>query len=612
MSFYYLVCLLKSPLEPLTYKSDTPLHVGVKVEVTLQKRLCFGVVLKEVEKPSFTCEDILSVFDETYDKTTLELARFIAEYYVCSLGEALALFTTLPSYVLAKNPDFKIDIKLSCEQKEAYDFALQRSASLLFGDTGSGKSEIYMKLFEKAIQEGKSSLFLLPEIGLTPQMKSRLKHHFGDKVVVWHSKITKKKKDEIVQDIADGKVYIVAGTRSALFLPLSNLGLIVVDEEHDDSYKSSSRPRYNARDLALLFGQKTHSRVLLGSATPSLSSFYKIPYARLKGTYFDSKSAFFYENSHNELTPLVLQKLEEVLSKGKQAVIFLPTRANFKYITCSKCGKNVECPYCSVGMSLHLKSNALKCHYCNFAMRIPSVCPECGCEDIVANRIGTAEVAKLLSEYFPEKSIQKFDRDEVTTDGKLKSILERFNTNQIDVLVGTQMISKGHDYHNVALAVVMGMDSQLAQSDFRAREKALSLTLQIAGRAGRKGYAEVLIQSKNEAFFKYYIKNYEEFLKDELQNRTDLYPPFKKLLRIVIVNLKEEKAKAIADEIFERSQLFPKVEIIGYGRANIQKIAGKYRYEVLVRADSTKALLEFAHSIKGLHVEFDIDPLSFS
>lgn len=610
--FYYHIALLKSPLSPLTYQSERMLQIGAIVEVPLSKRTTEGVVIAEVEKPSFACELISSMCKAFYPVKTLELARFIAEYYVCSLGEALSLFVPYQQNTVHIKETISTDIHLSHEQQKAYDYINVHAASLLFGDTGSGKTEIYMKLFERSINEGKQVIFLLPEIGLTPQMKNRLKHHFGTHVAIWHSKISAKKKEQILYDLADGKVSIIAGTRSALFLPLSRLGLIVVDEEHDESYKSGNRPRYNAKDLALLFGQKLGCHVVLGSATPTLSSFQKLPTFRLKGTFFDSKSHIMYDESEHGISFVMTQAIEKALRAKKQVIVFLPTRANFKYITCKSCGAHVECPFCSVGMSIHHNMNALKCHYCNYTEVIPKVCPKCGHNEIIATRMGTAEVSQKLSEHFKEYVVQQFDRDEVRTEKQLSSILSDFNEHKIDIMVGTQMLSKGHDYHGVGLAVILGVDALLGMSDFRSREKTLALVQQIAGRAGRKGYGEVLIQSKNSDFFKQYLSDFEQFINDELVFRKGLYPPFKKMLRLMSSHVKDEKAKELIEKVALMAQHFPHVEVVGHGKANIAKIANKYRYELLARSDSSKALLELAHAVKMLHVEADIDPLSFS
>ena len=610
--FYYHIALLKSPLSPLTYQSEQTLSLGSVVEVSLSKRTVFGVLVAEVEKPSFACEFISSTGKTFYPLKTLELARFIAEYYVCSVGEALSLFVPYSENALPVKETITTNIALSIEQQKAYEFIQAHATSLLFGDTGSGKTEIYMKLFEQSINEGKQAIFLLPEIGLTPQMKNRLKHHFGAHVAIWHSKITAKKKEQILSDLSNGKISIIAGTRSALFLPLQHLGLIVVDEEHDESYKSGNRPRYNAKDLALLFGQKLGCKVLLGSATPTLGSFQKLPTFRLKGTFFDSKSHIMYDDGEHGLSFKMTQAIQKALNAQKQVIVFLPTRANFKYITCKSCGANVECPFCSVGMSIHHNMNALKCHYCNYTEVIPKVCPKCGHDEIVATRMGTAEVSQKLSEYFKEHVVQQFDRDEVRTEKQLSSILSNFNEHKIDIMVGTQMLSKGHDYHGVGLAVILGVDALLGMSDFRSREKTLALVQQIAGRAGRKGYGEVLIQSKNSDFFKQYLSDFEQFLKDELMFRKGLYPPFKKMLRLMSSHVKDEKAKALIEKVALMAEHFAQVEVVGYGKANIAKIANKYRYELLARSDSSKALLEFAHAVKLLHVEADMDPLSFS
>ncbi len=469
-----------------------------------------------------------------------------------------------------------------------------------------------MKLFEKMINEGKSSIFLMPEISLTPQMQKRLKNHFGDSVEIWHSKITKKKKEKILEGIYSGDVKIVAGARSSLFLPLENIGLIVVDEEHDDSYKASNRPRYSARDMALYMGQILGANVLLGSATPSLSSYHKFAHFRLRGTFFEGSKNIEFVDDSEDINQRIYEELKLTLDQDHQAIVFLPTRANYKYLTCKSCGKFIECPFCSVGMSIHKQRNALRCHYCNFVERIPNECPKCGSKTLKSNRIGTAQVTEELSEMFFEKSIQKFDRDEITTESKLKKALKSFNDKEIDVLVGTQMLSKGHDYHNVKLVVVLGIDTILAGADFRARERALSLLLQIAGRTGRKGEGRVIVQSNNREFFEHYLRDYELFLKDELPYRENLYPPYKKLMKFLIAHKDIKRAKEILEAVQERLVDTKGVEVIGFGEAPINKIAGKFRFQVLLRSTSTKALLELAAKCKMSSVEIDIDPVSFS
>ncbi len=489
---------------------------------------------------------------------------------------------------------------------------MNQDTTLLFGDTGSGKSEVYMKLFEEMINSGKQSIFLMPEISLTPQMQKRLKVHFGDRAVMWHSRLTKKSKEKILERIYNNEIDIIAGARSALFLPLVNIGVIVVDEEHDDSYKANNRPRYHARDMAVYMGKALGAKVVLGSATPSLTSFNKFPHVRLKGTYFDSQKEFLFDEGESQINDVVLSQIDKSLSNNRQVIIFLPTRANFKYLSCYSCGAFVECPYCSVGMSLHLDKNALKCHYCNYMEAILKVCPKCGEHDLRSNRIGTAEVVKILSEKFPLKNIGKFDRDEITTEKKLKAILKDFNDQKIDILVGTQMLSKGHDYQNVDLAVVLGIDTILNQADFRARERAMSLLVQIAGRSGRAGEGRVLIQTKDRSFFERYLRDYELFLNEELPFREELYPPFKKIMRIMISHKYKNIAQEALSIIRDCFEKYSDIEIIGAGEAPIAKLSAKFRFHILLRSDSPKALLEAVVRCREKNCEIDIDPVNFS
>jgi primosomal protein N' (replication factor Y) len=610
--FYYQTALLSSPLEPLIYCSFEWIESGYIVKVPLKTKESLGVVVRAVEEPSFECQSITAKTESFFTAAQLERAKFISEYYSSSLGLALGLFVPHKS---EKTPFVKLDIappKLTPEQQKAFDFAKSHKMSLIFGDTGSGKSEIYIALICDTLSQGKNALFLLPEIGLTPQLEARLKAFFGDLTVIWHSKLTKKRKSEILSAINEGRVRVVLGARSALFLPLYDLGLIIVDEEHDESYKSNSAPRYNARDTALMTGVKEGIKVVLGSATPNVTTALKIPYFRLKGTFFKSGKEIIYENAHNELSVPLLEQIAAALAKKQQVIVFLPTRAHFKYIVCKSCGKNIECPFCSVAMSLHKNINALKCHYCGFTERVASVCPECGSETMEAVRLGTAEVTDRLREIFPAYKIEKFDKDEITTDAKLKKVLKSFQAHEIDILVGTQMLSKGHDYHNVGLSVVMGIDSLLAMNDFKAREKALSLAIQIAGRSGRKEDGKVFIQSKNCDFFQKFMGDYDAFLECENELRQGLYPPSRKLMRLLISHKNELKAKEISDKVVRILEEYGGVEIVGFGSCAISKISGKYRYFVLLRSENVKPLLMAAKLSSDPLVQVDMDPLNFS
>jgi primosomal protein N' (replication factor Y) len=308
---------------------------------------------------------------------------------------------------------------------------------------------------------------------------------------------------------------------------------------------------------------------------------------------------------------MVLSELKRTLEAKKQAIVFIPTRANFKHLICNDCGHSYECVYCSVGLSVHNKSNALKCHYCNFTQAIPQKCSECGGTTLVSSRLGTAEAVKSLGEEFESAQIEQFDRDAITSNTKLKKALKRFNDKESDILVGTQMLSKGHDYHGVTLAVVLGMDNLLNMPDYRSREKALSSLLQIAGRSGRKDKARVIVQSFNEEFFKTYLDSYESFLDEEKIFREGLYPPYKKLARLLFSHKNGAKARSAMEEVLDRLKAYGGVEIVGQGKCAIEKIANKYRFEILLRSDKSTDLIKAISATKNDLCEVDMDPIEF-
>jgi len=585
-------------------------------------------VVAEVEKPEFETTEIASVSDRGYRSEQMEIAKFISEYYFSSFSEAISLF--LP-YRRSGSPDPDNNLQkelsdmhgknvgirgtrptLSLIQQKAYKQILEKEKSLLFGVTGSGKTEIFISLFSKMLEEGKTSIFLMPEISLTPQMEKRLKVYFGDTVAMWHSKLTKKKKESILAGVEDGSIRIVAGARSALFVPLSNLGLIVVDEEHDDSYKAQTRPRYHARDVAVLMGQKLGAKVLLASATPSMSSYHKYDVVKLEKPFVQTKKKYTFITG-NSIDRTILNTLHKSYQKQEQSLLFLPTRGNFKYLYCQSCGKTHLCPYCSVGMALHRKRRHLKCHYCNFTEAIADTCTQCGHAPLTSERMGTQEAIEVISSTIEGMQIELFDKDSITTAKKLKEALGRFESGESHLLLGTQMLSKGHDYANITLSVIMGLDHILGLADYRARERAMSLLFQIAGRSGRAKEAEVIVQTGDADFFKTYLSDYELFIKDELAflEMAD-YPPFVSLARILIAHKDETKAGKITLDTMTKLKAFEAVEIVGHGKAPVERIANKFRFNILLRAKNRVPLLKALHSVDCREIEIDFDPVEFS
>ena len=628
--YYYEVILLKSSAPHLTYAFHDKVTVGSLVLVPLKSTSKEAVVIMEVQKPEFKTEAISSILDRCYSKEQIGIAKFVSEYYFSSLSEAISLFIPYrrvgfqahrncqisPGGGLESPPysEHREEIKLpelSQEQQKVFEKLVDKDRALLFGVTGSGKTEIFISLMAAMLDEGKTSIFLMPEISLTPQMEKRLKVYFGDQVAMWHSKLTKKRKEKILEGIYAGEIRIIAGARSALFTPLKDLGLIIVDEEHDDSYKAMTRPRYHARDVAVLMGEKVGARVLLASATPSVASYYKYDVVKLAKPYIEAKKYYRFVGGAS-LTNEMIGEIRQNFSTGDQGLVFLPTRGNFKYLYCESCGKTHLCPYCSVGMALHRYHRHLKCHYCGYTEPIQDTCTYCGYHPLKSERMGTVEAIEMIKEQIPDIEIEQFDKDSITSAKKLKDALGRFESGESQLLLGTQMLSKGHDYANITLSVIMGLDYILGLADYRARERAMSLLIQIAGRSGRAKEAQVLIQTNNEEIFIPYLQDYEAFLKDELAFVKDLYPPFVSLARILIAHKDQNKAMDLTAEIVRKLSFFSEVEIVGQGKAPIERIANKYRYHILLRSKKRTPLLRALHSVNQRGIEIDMDPVEFS
>lgn len=647
--YYYEICIVGKLVDVLTYQSEFDYDDLSEVIVTLNRKEVRGIILNKCEKPNFKTIDIKNPTKRYLTNLQYKLALFISSYYGVKLSMVLELFelaqtneiyhqnqaslSDLASEYKNQNDVFKTDdinddllkedstkpsykiqtnITLSQNQQKAYDFLSTNSPVLLFGDTGSGKSEIYFKLIEDVINNGGEVLFLMPEIALTMGMQKRVKKHFKDSFITWHSKLTKATKTKALNKLLNGEAKLVLGARSALFLPYKNLKLIIVDEEHDSSYKSSQTPLYNAKDLALYLGKISGIRVVLGSATPSLVSYHNYKHFRLFGTYHESKKSYIYDNSPYGISQNILEQINLSLKEQKQVIVFSPNRANFRQLECKKCFKRVYCPFCEITLSVHSKQNILKCHYCGYVSAILSSCPSCGDDMLEAQKIGTAEIVKTLQEIYHDKVVAKLDSDEITSGSKLDKILNDFNDKKIDILVGTQMISKGHDYLNVDLAVILGLDEYLFYPHYLAKEQTLSLCKQIAGRAGRAGESRVLIQTHSEAFFQKYINDYELFLKDELEQRGD-YPPFSRLLYIIISDKNEQKSQNIMQEILTQIlKLGDRVNVVGYGKSGVYYINSHFRHQILIKSKSYKtlsAIAKYANDFVG--VKADIDPINF-
>ena len=611
---YYRVDILKSTAPTLTYSSIDDIELGSIVSVPLKSTSKNAVVVERVEEPTFDTLAIHSITPLYYTQKQLELSRFISQYYFSSLGEAIALFTPYSRDIKEDREPYNeatTPPKLSKIQQGAYTKLMNKSRSLLFGVTGSGKTEIFISMMIAMSREGKSSIFLMPEISLTPQMEKRLRVYFGDRMAMWHSKLTAKKRSQIIEDIYRGKIDIIAGARSALFAPLKNIGLIIVDEEHDDSYKAMTRPRYHARDVALLIGDKMDAKVVLASATPSVGSYFKYDAIRLDKPYIEAKKRYHFLGGQT-LSINIVEVLRKNYERGEQSLMFLPTRGNFKYLYCESCGKTHICPYCSVGMALHRYNRHLKCHYCGFTEQIIDKCTHCGYHPLKSERMGTVEAKEIVQAHIPSMVIEQFDKDSITTAKKLRDALKRFEDQESHLLLGTQMLSKGHDYANITLSVILGLDYILGLADYRARERAMSLLLQIAGRSGRAKESTVIVQTNHKESFVPYLDDYSKFLDEELLFREGNYPPFVSLARVLISHKDNVKAMDLCSKTVEKLRKCAEIEIVGDGKAPIEKIANRYRYHILLRSKTRTALLKALHSVNTRAIEIDMDPVEFS
>lgn len=647
---FILVAIIGRKLASLTYYTRDLVVPYDIVEVNLKNKKELGIIVEILKDKKFDFDVLEAKKSQLfYTETQRILLPFISSYYMQNIGITAQLFSPCGSLAATGQNDIKeksvkeqgiketnINHKhnlktLSKEQQSVFEACQRQPLSLIFGTTGSGKTEIYFHAISKCLQDDKQALLLMPEISLTPQMQKRLSAAFPNLSDTWHSKRTARQKEAILESLKRGTLKIIAGARSALFLPFENLGLIIVDEEHDDSYKSGSQPKYNARDLAMLLSTKNIS-VILGSATPSVKSYYLAKTHEyllfLQNKFHKSTFSLHYDDSEQiGISPQIIYAIQNTLEREKQIIIFLPTRANFKIILCRNCRQKILCPNCSITLSLHAKKNALVCHYCNFTTKIPDVCSTCGSGMLSGMRMGTEEFKKELTEillgYGLSPNIAIFDRDNITTQKQLKKLLQEFEANKIDILIGTQMIAKGHDYPNVGLSIIVGMDYMLQMPDYRAHEISLALLYQVAGRSGRKGHGDILVQTKDSNIVHDLWGDYTKVLNYLLESRKSMYPPFCRFALIRFSHKNEKKALTLAQDfaaILQRAydKNTCKFEIVGVGEAGIFKIKSKYYYQILLRSYKNMTLQKVLHyamqyATKDMKncMDIDIDPLSF-
>ena len=538
---------------------------------------------------------------------------------------------------------------LSDEQQKAFDEISkkiddkQTAPILLNGVTGSGKTEIYFRAIQKVLDEGKNVLFLAPEIALASQLTLRLIKRFNpEEIAVWHSSISEGEKYDVWNKLRRNQIRIIIGARSAVFAPLSNIGLVIIDEEHENTYKQvSPAPRYDARLVAEKICEFNNASLIKGSATPEVGSYYKAVgtdnLITLKNRFNNVDMAQvtvvdmreeFYRESRSIFSNLMINAVKETLNAKKQAILLMNRRGFYTSVQCQTCGELIKCPKCDIPMIYHNSDKTLKCHWCNSVQKLPELCLKCGSPELKMGGIGTQRVETIAGKLFPEARIERIDSDVLSSKYKYIDILDRFQNGEIDILIGTQMIAKGLDNPNVTLVGVLDADISFTFPDFRSAERGFQLLMQVAGRAGRGEYnGKVIFQTYNPEL--YAIKNAKEqnylsFYKNEIMRREVFdYPPFCQVIKIVISSTDEVRAAVCSDEISQKLKeqidklgVSEYIDVNGSMKCIMQKINSEYRYQIVIKNKMSKkgqylvcAFMKSIAAANDIKLIIDIDPV---
>ena len=567
---------------------------GTRVLVPLMRKEVRGIVLREHTEPvdadfAVKIKPILSV-SETAPAVApeqLTLWQWMSSYYMCTLGEVMA--AALPSgldnrllnppkrrrtHIAPYDGPVEPMHPLSPAQAKSVDqignlWTQGKQIVLLHGVTSSGKTDIYIHLIQSQLEAGRNVLYLVPEIALTTQLTSRLQHIFGDRLTVYHSRFTDAEREELYLASARQEPHVVIGARSAVFLPIPNIGLVIVDEEHEPSYKQAEpAPRYHARAAAILLGQIHKAKVLLGTATPSVESYYlaqkgvyglvtlterfggvELPDIRL----IDLKRQYERKEMYGHFSDPLVARIRETLAEHKQVILFQNRRGYAPQVQCVSCGQPPRCVQCDVPMTLHLRAKELRCHYCGYRTPVPPVCPECGGE-LKSIGFGTERIEDEIQALFPEARVLRMDLDSTRSKTAYQDIINAFARHECDILVGTQMVTKGLHFDDVRLVAVLNADPLFNQPDFRAYERAFQMLEQVAGRAGRKGTkGEVWIQTfdtKNMVLNMVQNHDYTALYRHQIAEReTFHYPPFHRIIRIQMRDHNALRVQSVAIQL---------------------------------------------------------------
>lgn len=642
-------------------------QIGKRAEVKFGNRRLTGIIVKlfdELPKnlpyDASKIRPIIRVLDEEPLLTSelINLGIWMSNYYLTPIGEILNSMipsgkreTSSQDFSFTDEfPEQKI-VTLSDEQKKAIESITSSNNETvkfhyLYGTTGSGKTEVFLQVAENILKKGKGIIYLVPEIGLTPQVIEAVTMRFGSTVAVLHSGLTPSQKLTEWNRILHKEARIVIGARSAVFAPVPQLGLIIIDEEHDGSYKSNNTPRYHARQIAMYRCSKLAIPLLMGSATPSVESWNSISNGQFECHKLTKRLAggappkikiidlSKQPSSGQSISQELFEAIDKAVAKKRQAILFLNRRGFNHFFRCSYCGYELKCKNCSVPLTYHKSINRLKCHYCGWSLEAPNSCPQCGSFDVGYSGFGTEFIEAEVKAKFPNARVIRVDTDSLTKKGELQEKLDAFKKGEYDIMLGTQMIAKGLNFPNLKVVGIVLADTGLHLPDFRASEKTFALITQVAGRAGRFfPDGEVYVQTYNPAAESiYYACNAKvnEFYSSEISTRKLLeFPPFSRLVRLVFrsPNLEDAKstahnAKQILEEQLSElkkkfSSLSADVEILGESECPINKIAANYRYQIILKSKNINILQrmtdhlinDFTHP-SNVYIETDIDPVN--
>ncbi len=642
----------------LTYLQKKEVEVGDIVNVPLGSRVVNGCILSinhpKDESQKYKCKEVISV-DETGIHLTqedLKLFSWIAKYYHYSIGSLI--FDCLPKFLKRPRPfnvlsgqNKKLTFDMNQQQQDIYEQINSQLSKGFFknyihGVTGSGKTIIYLNIMFEIIKKGKSVLFLLPEINLTPQFIQTFEDYLDCPILSYHSGVNNSEKYNVWKYLKETTVpVVVLGVRSSVFLPLRNLGLVIIDEEHDSSFKQTDRCPYNGRDVAIKKAQLSNAAVILGSATPATENYFNYRDVNKQNNYFTIKERAVgsfpdvelidcrtSEKLQEDYWPLASESIEEIKKSldKKEQVLILVNRLGFaSFVQCYACGHQFTDPNTGVNLRYFKKKNTLVSAYSDYQIPLPDICPKCGNMNLLQKGFGTEKIEEVLRNIFLNHNIDRFDRDEIKNSKQLKEKLSQFQSHQIDILVGTQMLAKGHNFEKVNLVLILGIDSQLNFPDFRSVERAYQLITQVTGRAGRySSQAKVLIQtlSKENKIFEYVKKHsFNQFYIDELEVRQSLdLPPYSKIAVIYFSSRFRDRVINVINSVtssLERVKIVNNInlEIQGPTPTFVERKTGQYSWVFMLKTDNMEDLhlmiSTFENNYKAISnvsYKIDVDP----